>query len=58
VFLAGGSIQGISVPLSGVPVVVGWSCQPRAVAAPFGMLGALWRRGGPLAELAGAAVVV
>jgi hypothetical protein len=52
-----GAIDGISVPLRGAPVVVGWCAAAAGGGALFGLLGAWWRRGSPLAEVAGTAVI-
>ncbi|MFP5362494.1 MAG: DUF6518 family protein [Thermoleophilia bacterium] len=43
--------------LRGAPVVVGWCAAAAAGGAAFGMAGAVWRRGGTVANLLGTALV-
>lgn len=58
VTLGGGGLLGQHgfVP-RGVPVVIGWCVAATAGGAAFGLAGALWRRGGTVANVCGTALV-
>jgi hypothetical protein len=58
VALGGGGMQlSEALLLRGAPIVVGWCAAAVVSGAVFGLAGALWRRGGSAAHVAGTALV-
>jgi len=55
--LGGGGPLGHGFALAGAPVVAGWCVAAAGGGAVFGLAGALWRRGGPVATVTGSALV-
>jgi len=53
----GGPLELEGLALRGGPVVIGWCVAAVFGGAVFGLAGALWRRGGTVAHVAGAALV-
>jgi hypothetical protein len=57
VALGGEGLGGEELVLRGGPIVVGWCAAAVVSGAVFGLGGALWRRGGSVAHVAGTALV-
>lgn len=56
-FGGGGPLGEHGVVLRGAPVVIGWCVAATVGGAAFGLAGALWRRGGTVANVVGTALV-